>query len=71
MTTEEQRQQHTEQSYKLADMLKEAAALSKIMREGLVKARRVIEEKSEKIAELEEQNTELRNQLISFMSGSK
>jgi len=71
MTTVEIRQQHAEQSDKLAEMLKEAAALSKIMREGLVKARHVIEEKSEKISELEEQNTELRNQLISFMSGSK
>lgn len=67
MTTEEQRQERFEQSDKLAEMLREAAALSKIMREGLVKARHMIEEKSAEISELEAQNTELRNQVISFL----
>ena len=69
MTTEEQRQERFEQSDKLADMLIEAAALSKVMREGLVKARHAIEEKSAEISELEAQNTELRNQIISFLNG--
>jgi len=71
MTKEEQRQAHFKQSVKLADMLREAAALSKIMREGLVKARHMIEEKSAEISELEAQNRELRNQLVMFLNGAK